>query len=414
MVTLRFKRTLLCLCIVSLLLAPFALHALTLYRALPDRICVSQNTGVVLPLCKIQDSSSAAPVCRSNITQQAGGVMLNTANVGSYELDVRLFGFLPLKKVSVSVYENGYVLPGGETIGIRIYTDGVLTVALTDVADTNGKSVSPAKASGLQVGDVLLSLNGQKIVDADHFSDLLSTADGSPVTIEYVRAGEKYTLTLTPAKTQSGYKIGAWVRDSTAGLGTLTFVRPDKGVYAALGHGIADIDTAQLLTVLDGNIAPCEITAVVPGEKGTPGQLCGTFAQGIYGSVLSNSGAGIYGLWSAKKHPASTPVPVASRFEIHEGEAKLRFAPDGKNVQEFTVQIEKVLTAAGDEKGMVIRITDPALLEITGGIVQGMSGSPILQNGKLVGAVTHVFVNDPTRGYGIFAELMMDKTEKIK
>ncbi len=410
----RFKRTILCLCIITLLLAPLALHALTVYRTLPDQLCVSKDAQVVLPLSPARNFSKDKPVCNVNTAAAKEGLLLNTSAVGDYEIDVKLFGILPLKKVAVSVYDAGTVIPGGESLGIRIYTDGVLTVALTALTDTNGRSVSPAKAAGLQVGDVLVRLNGQKIVDADHFSAMLAQNGAASATIEYVRNGENYTLSLSPVQTDSGYKIGAWVRDSTAGLGTLTFVRPDKGVYAALGHGIADIDTAQLLTVLDGSVSPCEVTAVTPGKKGNPGQLCGTFAPGTYGSILSNSGAGIYGIWKSKNLPSAKPVRVASRFEIREGGAKLRFAPDGKNAQEFDIQIEKVMTSSSDEKGMVIRITDPALLEITGGIVQGMSGSPILQNGNLVGAVTHVFVNDPTCGYGIFAELMMDKTEKIK
>ncbi len=368
---------------------------------------------MTLPLTHTAALSHTAPVYKGTTAAQSKGMLLDTSAVGDYEIDVKLFGILPFKKVAVSVYDEGTVLPGGESLGIRIYTDGVLAVALTDVTDTNGMSVSPAKAAGLQVGDVLVRLNGQKIVDADHFSDMLAQNGEMPVTIEYVRDGEKYTLSLMPANTPNGYKIGAWVRDSTAGLGTLTFVRPDKGVYAALGHGIADIDTAQLLSVLDGSVSPCEVTAVTPGKKGSPGQLCGTFAEGTYGSVLSNSAAGIYGIWKTKTLPAAKPVRVASRFEIREGEAKLRFAPDGRNAREFDIRIEKVFTCASDEKGMVIRVTDPELLEITGGIVQGMSGSPILQGDRLVGAVTHVFVNDPTCGYGIFAELMMDKTEKI-
>ncbi len=410
----RLKRLLSCLCITALLLSPFALHGLSLYRALPDRLCVSQNAKVALPHSHLPLHARTKAVYRANEQAVPEDFLLDTSTVGDYEVDVKLLGVLPLKKVTVSVYEEGYVLPGGESLGIRIYTDGVLTVALTNITDTEGKSVSPAKNAGMQVGDVLLRLNGQKIIDADHFSDMLAQNGNADVTIEYVRAGEKYTLTLSPVQTANGIKIGAWVRDSTAGLGTLSFVRPDKGVYAALGHGIADIDTAQLLSVLDGSISPCEITGITPGQKGSPGQLCGAFAEGVYGSILSNSAAGIYGIWSAKQTPSAKAVPVASRFEIREGEAKLRFAPDGKNAKEFSVYIERVLTSASDEKGMVLHVTDPELLELTGGIVQGMSGSPILQDGKLIGAVTHVFVNDPTRGYGIFAELMMDKTEKIK
>lgn len=410
----RVRRLLACLCALALLASPFALGALCVYRTLPDRIYVSKDTRVALPLATNAPQDKTSAVYNPLSAPQNKGTVLDTSTVGEYEVDVKLFGFLPLKKVAVSVCETGTVIPGGESLGIRIYTDGVLVVALTDITDTNGKSASPAKAAGLQTGDVLLGINGQKIVDADHFSELLGQMGSTEISIEYVRAGEKQSLNIVPVHTQGGIKIGAWVRDSTAGLGTLTFVRPDKGVYAALGHGIADIDTAQLMSVLDGSVSPCEVTAVTRGQKGAPGQLCGTFLPGNYGSVLSNSVAGIYGIWNAKTLPGAEPVTVASRFEIREGEAKLRFAPDGKNARDFDVCIERVLTAASDEKGMVLRVTDPELLQLTGGIVQGMSGSPILQNGKLIGAVTHVFVNDPTRGYGIFAELMMDKTEKIK
>ena len=410
----RFRRLLICLCIFSLLLAPLTFDALSVYRALPDRLCVLQNTRVTLPQGISGAKTHTTAAFSTDEKQINKGTSLDTSAVGDYEVDVKLFGILPLKKVSVSVYEDCCVIPGGEAIGIRIYTDGVLAVALTNITDTEGNSQSPAKLAGLQVGDVLVRINGQKIIDADHFSDLLAQNGGNSVTIEYVRSGENYTLSLTPVRTADGYKIGAWVRDSTAGLGTLTFLRPDQGVYAALGHGIADIDTAQLLTVLDGSISPCEITAITPGKSGTPGQLCGAFTEGVYGSVLSNSSAGIYGVWRSNSLPSAAPVHVASRFEIREGEAKIRFAPDGINVQEFDIQIEKVITSSNDEKSMVIHVTDPELLEITGGIVQGMSGSPILQNGRIVGAVTHVFVNDPTRGYGIFIENMLAEAEKFE
>jgi len=259
-----------------------------------------------------------------------------------------------------------------------------------------------------------MKAGGEKVKNSEHFSSLINEKGAGGIELEIMRDNQPHTLKLTPVLTGDGYKIGAWVRDSSAGIGTLTFVKPDTKVFASLGHGISDTDTSLLLDVGQGSITDCKIVSVKRGQKGTPGELRGIFEGNDTGVISQNSSIGVYGVYDDVKALDKTPRKIASRFETREGKATIICTVDTNGPTEYDIEIEKVMTNSTDAKGMIVKVTDERLLEKTGGIVQGMSGSPILQNGKIVGAVTHVFVNDPTRGYGIFIENMLSEAEKIK
>ena len=327
----------------------------------------------------------------------------------TFQMQLSLLGIIDIKDVSVQVVDRRVVALCGTPFGIKMVTDGVMVVGTGAVTDQNSRSVQPAKEAGVQEGDVILSLDGEKISSKRQLTELVSACSGNPVSMT-VRRGDQLTeITIEPVKSplDNSYHLGLWVRDSSAGIGTMTYYDPANGCFAGLGHAICDVDTGQLMPLSQGEIVEASIIGVKAGTAGNPGQLQGAFVgDQALGTLCANSYNGVYGVYSTQPTYSQT-IPMAQSQEITEGPVKILTTIDGEKPQLFDACIEKV-TLSQDEptKNMVIRITDPVLLETTGGIVQGMSGSPIIQNGMLVGAVTHVFVNDPTRGYGIFAENM--------
>ena len=307
------------------------------------------------------------------------------------------------------------VIPGGEIIGIKLYTEGILVVELAGFEDVSGNIVCPAKDCGIREGDNIIAVNGNNVESNDELINAVNTSEGKNIILTLKRAENSFDVSVTPVKTpQNGeMKIGVWVRDSAAGIGTLTFVKKDDGRFFALGHGITDKDLHKRYSVRKGSIEPANVISVVKSKEGTPGETQATFGNEgkTVGSMEGNTGSGIYGIYSGEK--SGEPVKVASRWQIKEGAAEILCSLDGETPKKYSIEIKKIILGGGfSEKSMVIEITDDELIKKTGGIVQGMSGSPILQNGKLVGAVTHVFVNDPTRGYGIFIENMLKEAEK--
>ena len=305
------------------------------------------------------------------------------------------------------------VIPSGEAIGVKLYTDGVFVVDAGTVSDSCGNEFSPAKKAGIVKGDRIVSANGVPVTDTDSLKRLINSGNGN-VTLTVMRkdAALEIPIEAIYSNDKGSYLIGLWVRDSAAGIGTLTFYNPQNSTFAALGHGVCDCDTDILLLSRDGWVGDCRIKGVVKSKNGTPGELLGEFSTETIGKVVSNTGSGLYG--KAAKIPDSAPVPVAARFEVQEGAAQFLCDIDGTGARAYDIEITKIShNAKLSGKNFVFRVCDPELTEKTGGIVQGMSGSPILQNGKLVGAVTHVFVNDSCRGYGIFAENMLDMTNML-
>ncbi len=307
------------------------------------------------------------------------------------------------------------VIPGGDAIGIKLYTEGVLVVDIAGFETTQGEIFCPAEKAGIMPGDSIIALNGKTVTDNEMFINSINEAGESELVLDMKRGSKAFQVSIIPVRAKDGiFKIGTWIRDSAAGIGTLTFYRADNGHFAALGHGISDSDIGAQYVVRDGSIQNAEITSVVKGEKGIPGELKGIFSpqEEILGNVTCNDFCGIYGKMTGTLE--GEKVKVASSREIEEGPAALICTiADGK--ESYDIEIQKINRVYGSgTKSMIIKVTDQRLISKTGGIVQGMSGSPIIQNNKLVGAVTHVFVNDPTRGYGIFIENMLAEAEKIK
>ena len=328
---------------------------------------------------------------------------------------LKIFGILPYKTVDVDVVEKDYVILGGQSIGININVDGIMVLGFSDFYGEDGKKHCPAKTAGLKEKDIVQKINGQKITSASQFSSLVDSCGAEIIDVEYNRDGKMMTTSLTPVKSaeDSLYHLGLWARDGTSGIGTLTFIDPESNTFAALGHPITDAETGDVIKLGSGNIYLSAISDVTKGTRGIAGELEGRFVSTDIGKIIKNTEYGISGEFYGKI-PATKTAFVASRNEIEKGNATILCCIEEDAVSEYEIVIENINTSSQNNKSMIIRITDPRLLEKTGGIVQGMSGSPIIQNGRIVGAVTHVFVNDPTRGYGIFIENMLAEAEKIK
>lgn len=378
-------------------------------RALPDiyRLSIGQSCAL--------DTGVAALSSQDESLLSLTGNTLSGLEAGETEVSVNLFGLFPLRRLRVNVDKETRLVPGGAAVGVALATKGVLVVGVSDVA---GKS--PAQQAGLRAGDVIESINGQELTSSEQLTALVSAAGGSPLNVTFNRDGVMRQAILAPMQdTASGaWRIGAWVRDSTAGVGTLSYYNPVDGSYGALGHAINDGDTGRLLPVRLGSLLQAEIVDVRRGKKGTPGELRGSFLrdQVILGDMEKNTQLGIYGYLDAPYQNPLYPdgVPVGYQESVEMGPAIILSTIDGNGVRAYSVEIVQAarqLTPA--QKSMVIKVTDPVLLEKTGGIVQGMSGSPILQNGRLIGAVTHVFVDDPTQGFGVYIEWMLSTAETL-
>lgn len=331
------------------------------------------------------------------------------ADSGDYSAVLKLFGVIPVTTARVHTVGQRQVQVLGEPFGIKIYADGVLVVGASAV-DTAAGAKDPAAEAGLGIGDLLLALNGQAVTTTGQVSDIVNDNGGASMTVRYRREGREQTTTLTPAYSVSEkkWRIGLWVRDSSAGIGTLTFYDPDSNVVAGLGHGITDSTTGDIIPPASGELVGAEILGVDKSSAGSPGELHGRFSVGSLGDLLLNTSAGVYGT-AQSLFGGDRLCPVALKQEITIGDAELLTTLSGGEPAAYACRIEKITLADDDDtRDMIVRVTDPRLLDAAGGIVQGMSGSPILQNGKLVGAVTHVFVNDPKKGYAVFAETMLE------
>ncbi len=350
-------------------------------------------------------------------------VFKNTSYDGKSSADLNLllkYDFLNLLPIikELKNTKTRYVYPSGQSCGLKLLTDGILVLSVQAVSDLSGKIKSPGEDAGIESGDYLISFNGIKLKNTSHLEKLISENREKPIKFELVRNGKVLYTTVYPVSNDNiNYVLGLWVRDSTAGLGTLTYFTEDKEGFAALGHSVSDTDTGEIMILKKGELLTSAIVSVKKGTEGTPGELVGVFEKPeiSFGEITENNNYGIYGkLYLKEEVPDSEPVPVAKISEIKTGAAKIKSTINGTTPEDFDINIIKISKNNKNGKNMIIEVTDKKLLDIAGGIVQGMSGSPVIQNGKLVGAVTHVFVNDPTRGYGIFIENMLAEAEKIK
>ena len=387
---------------VYLLLLPFLLLG-WLYRRLPDRVYLEPGQALLLPRfgwvepMGLHGSQNAA----------------STQVVGSYQTTLSLGGWLPIKNIRTVVTERTQVTVCGTPFGVKMFSEGALIVGFSDIDSPGGSTVNPAKAAGLRLGDRVIRIGQTSTENNDAVKEALDAARGSAAEVIYVRSGEQRSTTLTPVwdVAAAQWRAGMWVRDSSAGVGTLTFVDAQAGVFAGLGHPISDGDTGEQVALRSGEIVACQIVGCTGGTAGSPGELKGKFiGDHALGRICINGENGVYGTVSTAIAGQQTELAFAQ--EVLPGAAEILTTTSGETPRSYRVYIEKV-NDADPHRNMVLRVTDPALLAQTGGIVQGMSGSPILQNGRLVGAVTHVLVNDPTRGYGIFAQTMLEQAHSV-
>ncbi len=339
-------------------------------------------------------------------------VSADSRGIKTYSTTLKLFGFIPVKNIDTRIIEAKKLCLSGNSFGIKLYTEGVVIIGLESVAAEGGKCC-PATSAGLSVGDSIIEVDGVEVSSASQLSDLVSDSKGEIMCLTVAKTdGTIAQSRLSPVYCGDDgcYKAGMWVRDSVAGIGTLTYVDPDTGIFGGLGHGICDTDTGKLMPFGGGEIVSVVITGVTKGTEGLPGELHGYFGDETLGTLTDNSSTGVFGVMNSEDFVSDKLYDICLKQDIKEGKAQILTTVPGKSEPQFyDVVIERLnYNSKNPGKNMVIRITDEELIKATGGIVQGMSGSPIIQDGKIVGAVTHVFVNDPTRGYGIFIENMLD------
>ena len=349
---------------------------------------------------------------RGLLTARANERAVTPASAGendSYGATLYLFDLIPLKHTMVNVVERVSLEPGGTPFGVKLFTEGVVVIGFGEVATAKG-SRCPAREAGIEEGDVVITVDGKRVTGNADLSAIVSSSEGGRLEIVLTRNEERKTVYVSPAnaKDGTGFKIGMWVRDSSAGIGTLTYYNPETEIVAGLGHGVTDADTEIVLPVQRGELVAVSVTGVEKGQVGAPGELKGAFHnESPFASLRYNCPAGVFGRVIGERS-AEALLPIALKQEVQRGEASILCTVEGDTPAYYSAEILSVnLSENAVTQNIIIKITDRALLDKTGGIVQGMSGSPIIQNGKIVGAVTHVFLNDPTKGYGIFIENML-------
>ena len=325
--------------------------------------------------------------------------------------NLKLFGIIPVKEVTVTEKAEQKVMVSGEVFGIKLYTDGVIVVGIQEVQTDSGKK-SPSGSAGIEVGDIIVAIDGENVYTSDQVQSILGANNGGSFEVK-IKRGERYRdYTVTPVycEREGCYKAGMWVRDSTAGIGTITFYNKQSGIFAALGHQINDIDTKEIMPMLDGEAVKATVSKIEKSTRGTTGSLECDFTNQTLGKLLSNTDCGIYGAY-AEISECAKEYPVAAIQEVKKGKATLISTVEKGQPKEYEIEITHIgFNENNREKNMIVKVTDKDLIDKTGGIVQGMSGSPIIQNGKLVGALTHVIVGNPQKGYAVFAQTMAEES----
>lgn len=376
--------------------------------SIPDSIILLQGEkldiktifGLKIEYCK--ESIEASSNLKENISN----------NTGKTDLNLKL-GNINVKEITVNVIPNKVVIPGGETIGLKLYTNGVLVVGMSEIEGIDNEKYKPYENSGIEEGDMIVKIDNKAITCTADLIDKVNNSFGHNLEISYIREGNIYNTNIIPTQTDNNeYKLGLWVRDAAAGVGTVTFYEPETGMFAALGHGILDVDTEKIINISSGEVVTSNIISITKGQKGKPGEIRGSIENGkTIGTVYNNTEFGIFGKLNntaMNMIDNAKELQILPRTEVETGKAKIICTIENNKQEEYDIEIEKIYKNNNeDNKSMIIKVTDERLIEKTGGIIQGMSGSPIIQNGKFVGAVTHVMVNDPKVGYGVFADMMI-------
>ncbi len=359
---------------------------------------------LVFAMFSLALTGAAAPAATDSLSCISGfGNAISEPTVGVFS------GASPMRAVS-SDFKDVKLYVGGMPFGVKFMTEGVVVTGFADIKTNSGK-VCPASEAGLRQNDILLKADGETLADAATLSDIAEKSNGKPIELVFKRDSKEQSTTLTPAySTEEGkYKTGMFVRDSGAGIGTVTYIMPNTLSFGGLGHGICDGDTGKLLPIGRGSVVGVTINGVKKGISGTPGEVHGYFSSGKTGTLLKNTECGVFGAFASLPDTlkSAQPVAIGTRNTLKAGKAYILSTLDGTAPVKYEIEISDIRVNSTSNKCFTVKVTDPALLEKSGGIVQGMSGSPIIQNGKLVGAVTHVLINDPTTGYGIFIENML-------
>lgn len=339
-------------------------------------------------------------------------------NLETTKMDVMLFGNIKVKEIAVTTYPRVKVIPVGNLVGLKLYTNGVLVIGTTEIKSIDNKIEKPYEGTNIKEGDTILEVDNNEIDSTQTLQKVLNESEGREIEIKYARGGEIYTTNIKPTNTAKGeYKIGLWVRDSASGVGTMAFYEPESKRFVALGHGISDGDTGELLDIQTGELVNSKIVSINKGRKGLPGEIKGSIAkQKTIGTVTKNTNFGIYGILNENiitNNKYKDGLEIALRNEIELGEATILSTTHNGETEEYKVEIASIDSENNsNNKSMQIKIIDENLLNNTGGIICGMSGSPIIQNNKVVGALTNVLVSDPQIGYGVFADIMIKEMMK--
>ena len=331
-----------------------------------------------------------------------------------YTLDISFLNIIPVKQSHVQVSKRHYVVPGGDIFGLKLYSNGVMIVGTSLVQTPSGK-LNACENAGLQVGDIIISIDGIQVNQSTMVAEIFEKSGGKTLALKVMRNAQIFDVNFTPvlSSIDGKYKGGLWIRDSAAGIGTITYYDVTNGVFASLGHAVCDVDTSSPIPILNGEAVQARITGCYKGTSGTAGELCGVFSTGKIGSIMINGDTGVYGTIESN-FGNSAFVPVATASEVRTGKAQIISTISGDEKEYYDIEITKIFRSdSASVRNMAVKITDPRLIEQTGGIVQGMSGSPIIQNGMLVGAITHVFINDALQGYAIFAENMINTSDYL-
>lgn len=404
------------------------------------RAFITLPEQVRLPLGQSQDLALGIPLGTTVQADTAGGLAIDGMDLGwgrrvmpgdpfsiaalqtgQYNVDFKLFGLIPIRRMKVDVIPSIRLVPGGHSIGVQLKSRGVLVVGYAAIRDRGGDLHQPGKDADIRLGDAIVTIDGQEVNGEDHAAILFESAGraGKPVPVVVRRSGRLLERLVSPVQEgdSNRWRVGLYIRDGASGVGTLTFYDPGSGKYGALGHVIADGDTSQAIEFTSGQISAAEVIKIQKGRRGAPGEKISNSLGDRLGSIEKNTRFGIFGTMAspAGNQLYAEPLSVAMASQVKEGSAEILTVVSGQKIERFGVEIVRLMRQpTADGKNMIIRVTDPRLLNETGGIVQGMSGSPIIQNGRVVGAVTHVFVNDPTRGYGVLIEWMLQESGILK
>lgn len=368
-----------------------------------ENLNIKTLVGLTLNSNNLYETAQTSSNVGNNVTDQ----------IGTTKVSVKLFDNINIKDINVNVIPKTKVIPLGSLAGVKLYTNGVLVVGMSEIEGTDNNKYKPYENTGIEEGDMIVSIDEKNINSTKELIQTVNESDGKNLQLKYVRNGKTQECSMTPVKANDNqYKLGLWVRDSAAGVGTVSFYEPTSQMFGALGHGITDIDTGDLINISKGEFITTKCLSITKGEKGVPGKIQGTIEnQKNIGEIYKNTNYGIYGKvnnLTSLNLDYSKEIEVAYREEIKTGKAYILCSLDDSNPQQYEIEIEKIYTNNNyNNKSMEIRVTDEKLLEKTGGIIQGMSGSPIIQDGKFIGAITHVLVNNPKEGYAIFGDLMI-------